>query len=1260
MKSHWKSILSLALVLVLAAGFCTPARAAGMTLGITLTGIIARGDGTEETVPVTGTFRVFRNGAEIAEIRAGQETINLTGTDPVVLEPMPETFDPAWDLRDASRWVEMTDGAVVNVPIMLRLIAQAPETPELTAEPEAKTTAEPEAQRTEEPETGETGDPETEAENTEQPETESIQDTPGPAAFGETALPTPVPAPETTPEPEMIPLEAGDDTGTLRVMVFLDGNNNGVMGPYEDGISGIAVWILDESGNAVTGGRTGFSGEITFEGLMPGQYRIRAILPGDLCFARKGGEVGLDSSCMEMTSGEYQDSEPIAVRAGETQERGVGAGAAISVSGLCFLDANADGVMEKTDGRVPAIRIKMEGQKNGLVYETYSDESGNWQIEHVRPGFYDLVGYTPEGMMFTRYSSTGGKNRSIFHAEGRNWDIKTLDTNDGQSVTNQNIGFCIAGGVRGRCFLDANYNGLYDEGELPMAGVKVTAIKQLKDDEAAVTFSGEDGTYTLYGLRGNTYKLRAVLPDDGSNFTRVVSDPLGNHFQARPDRRENFWKDYEVTDGVWYEMNVGVIYYASVSGTVYLDDDFSADQNGSEKTVQGIAVTLLDADGNTVETKQTNGKGNYTFSGLTPGQYSLRMNAKEGYAFTRTGPGNVMLNQGGGQGKTELFDVPLGETVSGMDAGMIEPGRVDGTVFADLNDNGLRDGGENGLEGTVVRLIGEEGEAFRTTIGESGTFLFDSVMPGRYYVEYSLPEGAVFARTAEGGNVLTGEEGLGATGWFDFMVKDHWTAPLCGALTLGRISGTVFHDSDASGTWESGEEALSGAVIRLEPSRSDLEPMETVTGADGVYLLDALHPDTYTLTVRLPEGLVVSRLTEIQLPIRSGRETQESPLTIPMGRIWDRQELGAVKPASMVGQVWLDENNDGRWGEDEQTPAGMDIIVLDEKTGEVFETLKTDENGAFGTEGMIPGSFTVYTDLEENTDSAGPGDSTFTQTGRRLQMNGVVIREGEEYRDLMMGLVAYTSVGGSVWLDQGGEMLGLAGAQVTLETENGESAASMITGTDGTYLFEKLMPGKYRLRTELPEGYVVVEPEDERLAEGAVSVMTETDGRNGVSDLFKLKMGKNQLKKDIGSVLPGTIGDFCWLDVNGNGWQDGGELGIPGATVELQRNGETVATTVTEKDGYYWFRDIYPAVYTLKVTPPAEVRPTRKRSDIPIICSSLLEANEEEKAFYTDPIAVQSNVVNYNVDLGFVLRTPGVYPPGYGQGRHMDWSLQYQ
>ena len=171
-------------------------------------------------------------------------------------------------------------------------------------------------------------------------------------------------------------------------------------------------------------------------------------------------------------------------------------------------------------------------------------------------------------------------------------------------------------------------------------------------------------------------------------------------------------------------------------------------------------------------------------------------------------------------------------------------------------------------------------------------------------------------------------------------------------------------------------------------------------------------------------------------------------------------------------------------------------------------------------------------------------------------------------------------------------------------------------------------------------------------------MLSQVEGRGGVTEDIELKMGQDQLRLDIGSVLPGTIGDYCWLDENGNGWQDGGEYGIPHVKVELVRNGETVAETETDQWGLYFFREVYPAVYTLKVTAPGEVKPTQKRTDIYLIVSSLLET--EDQTAYTETFAVASDSTDFNIDLGYVLRNPGVYPAGYGERDTMDWSRAYE
>ena len=149
-------------------------------------------------------------------------------------------------------------------------------------------------------------------------------------------------------------------------------------------------------------------------------------------------------------------------------------------------------------------------------------------------------------------------------------------------------------------------------------------------------------------------------------------------------------------------------------------------------------------------------------------------------------------------------------------------------------------------------------------------------------------------------------------------------------------------------------------------------------------------------------------------------------------------------------------------------------------------------------------------------------------------------------------------------------------------------------------------------------------------------------------------MGEDQTALDFGGVLPGRLGDFCWVDLNGDGLQDYSEPGLPGVSIQLIRDGVPVAETVSDQYGFYRFEEIYPAVYTLLVTPPSEVKATVLREDLRLIASVLLEGGEA--TFLSANLPVESDRANYNADLGFVPRNPDVLPPGLWQGATQDWT----
>ena len=479
--------------------------------------------------------------------------------------------------------------------------------------------------------------------------------------------------------------------------------------------------------------------------------------------------------------------------------------------------------------------------------------------------------------------------------------------------------------------------------------------------------------------------------------------------------------------------------------------------------------------------------------------------------------------------------------------------------------------------------------------------------------------------------------------------------PVCGALTLGRIDGTAYLDHNGDGVFTAEEETTDGLTVTLTPSRAELEEITVTAGEDGRFTLDALRPDEYTLTVNCANHYVLSRTDALALPLTAGKESQSVKLPVEMGAVWSGQNVGTVMPASVSGKLWLDENNNGLFDVGEQTPAGYQVTVTDEWNGKVFDTLRTDEEGRFATSGMIPGSFTLSFQLDENTIAPKAGNSDFREENGKLMITGLQLAENENREGLLLGIVRYTSIGGNVWIDKGEEITSLAGALITLKDGEGNELRTQTTSGNGSYLFDKLMPGIYQLEAMMPEGCVVIEPGDRRLNEGQISVLTETLNRNGSSDLIDLKMGQDQKQMNIGCVLPGRIGDFCWLDLDGDGLQGMNEPGIPNVRITLTRDGMTVAETVTDQYGFYRFNDLYPAEYTIEVDVPDEVKMTKHRTDIPMI-ASVLEETTENGTCRSVEFTVESDKANYNVDIGFICRKEGVYPPGTGEGKKQIWK----
>ncbi|MBK7787220.1 MAG: cadherin-like domain-containing protein [Saprospiraceae bacterium] len=121
----------------------------------------------------------------------------------------------------------------------------------------------------------------------------------------------------------------------------------------------------------------------------------------------------------------------------------------------------------------------------------------------------------------------------------------------------------------------------------------------------------------------------------------------------------------------------------------------------------------------------------------------------------------------------------------------------------------------------------------------------------------------------------------------------------------------------------------------------------------------------------------------------------------------------------------------------------------------------------------------------------------------------------------------------------------------------------------------------------------------------------------------------------LASLPTGSVGNFVWADVNGNGVQNAGELGIANITVRLYNDlNALIATTTTNASGMYIFENVLPGNYYVKFDYPAGYELSPAFAGTTATDSDITETNG---AGTTNIFTVNPGEFNLDVDAGFYI-----------------------
>jgi Ca2+-binding RTX toxin-like protein/protocatechuate 3,4-dioxygenase beta subunit len=755
------------------------------------------------------------------------------------------------------------------------------------------------------------------------------------------------------------------------------------------------------------------------------------------------------------------------------------------------------------------------------------------------------------------------------------------------------------GDLTGRVWVDRDGDGIEETGEASQSGITVRLLSADGSFTGRTATTGADGTYLFEDVVAGDYRVEFVLPaglrlthpDQGSDNS-VDSDAspgtgISEIATVRPA---------EVTR----DLDAGVYVPASIGDRVWEDVNGDGLQNDGATGIVGATVQLLD--GNTViATTTTGADGFYEFTGLAPGAYRIQV-LPAGFAATgrNLGGDEALDSDIDATGRSDAFTLASGQVEARLDAGLYRPAKLGGTLFEDVNGDGLQGGpGEAGISGRVVELLDSAGNPTgRTAVTDvNGDYLFDNLAPGTYAVRFVPNAATPFTKANVGSNDLIDSDAdltTGKTASITLTSGGDDRSLDAGVYRPATIGDFVFEDLDGDGQQDLGEPGVTGATVRL--LNSDGTPVAGVatvtTGADGAYSFTGLAPGDYRVEVTRTGFTPTQRdqgadATDSDI----GSDGRTGVVNLVSGEVDNSVDAGLYRPASIGDRVWLDTDNDGQQDPGEAGLDGVTVRLLSANGGTVLATTTTAGGGLYRFEGLAPGDYRVQFErpadraFGKQDQGADGSDSDADAAG----LTGIVtLISGENNTSIDAGVVELGDLTGRVWVDRDGDGIEETGeasqSGITVRLLNADGSftgRTATTGADGTYLFENLIAGDYRVEFVLPAGLRLTRPD-----QGSDnSVDSDANPGTRISEIATVRNAEVTRDLDAGVYVPASIGDRVWHDLDADGVQDAGEPGLANVRVQLiGADGVTVlATDFTDAQGIYGFDGLAPDTYSIRV-----------------------------------------------------------------------------
>ncbi|MBI3839668.1 MAG: hypothetical protein HY288_17240 [Planctomycetia bacterium] len=452
-------------------------------------------------------------------------------------------------------------------------------------------------------------------------------------------------------------------SGHVGIDITGDCENN----PATPPIAGVIMHLVDDTGQVIATTTTDNNGNYRFDNLAAGTYTVLEEQPAgyleDDAHAGSAGGVVVNNdkiSQISLTNNvnavKYDFCEVLPV----------------SISGFVRSDTFGDCEHHPGDPPLSGVTIHLLDSAGKIIGTTTTDAQGKYIFDNLAPGTYGVHEEQPAGYFDgdTHVGSAGGDLADDL--------VTNVVLRSGVHATHYDFCETPPASVSGFVYNDRNNDGHKDVGEPGIANVTLILKDANGQPTGATTTTDANGFYRFEGLRPGTYGIGEIQP---AGYLDGLDSPgtAGGTAQNPGDMITGA----VLTPGLDADdYDFGELLPASISGQVHARRGDACDVADGATPISGVVMQLLNAQGTIIATTTTDSQGDYQFSNLLPGTYSVHEGQPAGYFNGDSDVGSV----GGTAVNGDLISaiqLRQGTLAVHYDFCEIPPASISGFVFQD-------------------------------------------------------------------------------------------------------------------------------------------------------------------------------------------------------------------------------------------------------------------------------------------------------------------------------------------------------------------------------------------------------------------------------------------------------------------------------------------------------------------------------------------------------------------------------------------------